>query len=199
MRTVEKTAGTQQTRGRDLEQLYRQDPYSWARAQAEALHRRDPEAIDWKHVTDEIEDLAREAERSLKRRYRTVIQHFLELQYGEGCDTDRVVEWETAVGNARMEIELLLQDCPGLKGERHRLFQEAWEMGREKVILALAHQAAAPIRNAEARWRERKRLRREWSRLLPQTNPYACRRAEANFWLPAPIREPAVPASSDTL
>ena len=144
MGRVEKTADTQQTRERDLEQLYRQDPYSWARAQAEALRRRDPEAIDWEHVTDEIEDLAREAEGRLKRHYRTVIQHVLELQYGEGCDTGRVVEWETAGGNARMEIELLLQDCPGLKAERHRLFQEAWELGREKAILALAHEAAGP-------------------------------------------------------
>ena len=206
MGTVGGTAGAQQTREHDLQRLYRQDPYSGARAQAEALRRRDTEAIDWERVTDEIEDLAREAESRLKRRYRMVIQHFLQLQYGEGCDTDRVVEWETAVGNARMEIELLLQDGPGLKGQRHRLFREAWELGREKTILVLVRQAVTPIQNAEARWREHKRLRQEWNRLLPQKNPYTRRRAEAKFWLPAPIRlanrpqcrAPAVRSSSDT-
>ena len=81
-----KTADTQQTRERDLQRLYSKDPYSWARAQAEAFHRRDTEAIDWDNVTAEIEDLAREAEHRLKGQYRTVIRHFLLLQYGEGCD-----------------------------------------------------------------------------------------------------------------
>lgn len=206
MGTVGGTAGTQRARERDLEQLYRQDPYSWARAQAEALRRRDPEAIDWKHLADEIRDLAREAESRPKRRYRTMMQHFPQLQYGEGCDTGLVVEWETAAGNARMEIGLLPQDCPGLEGERHRLFQEAWELGREKAVLVFAHQAVTPIRNAEARWRGHKRLRREWRRLLPQKHPCTLRRAEAKFWRPAPTRlanrpqsgEPAVRAASNT-
>ena len=206
MGAVEKNADTQQTGERDLEQLYRQDPYSWARAQAEALLRRDPEVIDWKHVTDEIEALAREAERRLKRHYRTVIQHFLQLQYGEGCDTGLIFQWDTAVGNARIEIENLFEDCPGLKAERNRLFQEAWERGQEKAVLVFAHQAVTPIQNAEARWQERKRVRREWSQLLPQKIPYTRRRAEAKFWLPAQIRlanrpqcrETAVRASSDT-
>ena len=206
MGTVGGTAGTQQARERGLERLYRQDPYSRARAQAEALRRRDPEAIGWKHLADEIEDLAREAASRPKRRYRTMMQHFPQRQYGEGRDTGLVVEWETAAGNARMEIGLLPQDCPGLEGERHRLFQEAWELGREKAVLVFAHQAVTPIRNAEARWRGHKRLRREWRRLLPQKHPCTLRRAEAKFWRPAPTRlanrpqsgEPAVRAASNT-
>ena len=125
MGTVGKTAGAQQTRGRDLQRLYRRDPYSWARTQAEALRRRDVEAIDWDNVTEEIEDLAREAERRLKRQYRTVIRHFLLLQYEEGCDTGPILKGETSVDNTRSEIEELLQDNPGLKVERNRLFREA--------------------------------------------------------------------------
>ena len=206
MGTVGKTADTQQTRERDLQRLYSRDPYSWARAQAEALRRRDAETIDWEHVTEEIEDLAREAERRLKRQYRTVIRHFLLLQYGEGCDTEPIVQGENSVDNTRIAIEDLLQDNPGLKVERNRLFLEAWERGREKAIIDLVHHAIAHIQNLEALRREHKRLRQEWGRLLPQKNPYTRRRAEAQFWLPAPIhlahrpqmREPAAPASSDT-
>ena len=203
MGTVEKTAGAQQTRERDLERLYRQDPYSWARAQAEALRRRDAEAIDWDNVPEEIEDLAREAERRLKQQYRTVIRHFLLLQYGEGCDTEPIFQGETSVDNTRIEIEQLLEDNPGLKVERNRLFREAWERGREKAILDLVHHAIAHIRNFETLKRELKRLKQEWSRLLPQKNPYTRRRVEAKFWLPEPIalaerpqcREPAARAS----
>ena len=40
MGTDGKTASTQQARERDLQRLYRQDPSSWARAQAQALRRR---------------------------------------------------------------------------------------------------------------------------------------------------------------
>ena len=206
MGTVGKTADTQQTRERDLQLLYRRDPYSWARAQAEALRRRAAEAIDWKNVTDEIEYLAREAERRLKRHYMTVIQHFLQLQYREGCDTDLIVQWDISVDNARMEIEELLQDSPGLKAERHRLFRKAWELGREKAITVFVHHAVTHIQNVETWRRECKRLRQEWSQLLPQKNPYTRRRVEAKFWLPEPIRlaerpqirEPAVRSSSDT-
>ena len=67
-------------------------------------------------------------------------------------------------------------------------------------------QAVTSFQNAEARWREHKRLRQEWSRLLPRKNPYTRRWAEANFWLLASIRlrdrpqsrEPGVRSSSDT-
>ena len=206
MGTVEKTGGAQQTRERDLERLYRQDPYSWAKAQAEALRRRDAEAIDWDNVTEEIEDLAREAERRLKQQYRTVIRHFLLLQYGESCDIEPIFQGETSVDNTRGEIEELLEDNPGLKVERNRLFREAWERGRQKAILDLVHHAIAHLRNFETLKRELKRLKQEWSRLLPEKNPYTRRRVEAKFWLPEPIplaerpqcREPAARASSDT-
>ena len=206
MGTVEKTGGAQQTRERDLERLYRQDPYSWAKAQAEALRRRDAEAIDWDNVTEEIEDLAREAERRLKRQYRTVIRHFLLLQYGEGCDTGPILQGETSVDNTRIEIEELIEDNPGLKVERNRLFREAWKLARELAIRELVRPAIAPIQDEEKWEREGKRLRRAWSELLPEKNPYTRRRVEEDFWRPARIllaerpqcRQPAARAFSDT-
>ena len=180
MGTVGATAGAQQA-----------GPLLLGQAQAEALRRRDAEAVDWKHVTDEIEELAREAERRLKHHCRTVIQHFLQLQYGEGCDTDLVVCCRTAPGSRPGAI-----DCFARPGR--------WDGRRPSFVFV--HQAVTPIQNTETRWREHKRLSQEWSRLLPQKNPYTRQRAEAKFWLPALIRllnqpqscESAVPSPPDT-
>ena len=204
MGTVGETAGAGQ--GPKRRDLYDDDFYTWAKEQTAALKRRDLEAIDWENVTEEIEALARGDESALRGLYRTIIQHFLKLQYGEGCDTDRGVEWETAVRQARSEIEPLLEDSPGLKVERHRLFREAWKLGRKMAINDFVHHATLHIDDVDTSWGEAQRLRQEWGRLLPQKNPYTRRRVEAPFWLPAPIRlaerpqirEPAARSSSDT-
>ncbi|MCY4187445.1 MAG: DUF29 family protein [Bryobacterales bacterium] len=39
--------------------LYRQDGWSWAQQQAEALRRRDLQSIDWDNVIEEIESVGR--------------------------------------------------------------------------------------------------------------------------------------------
>ena len=35
-------------------ELYRRDTYSWAKAQAEALRKRDLDAVDWTNVIEEL-------------------------------------------------------------------------------------------------------------------------------------------------
>ena len=204
MGTVGETAGAGE--GPKHRSLYDDDFYTWAKEQTAALKRRDLEAIDWENVTQEIEALARGEERSLRDLYSTIIQHFLKLQYRVGGDLNRVVEWEHAVEEARIDIESLLRDSPGLKVERHRLLRKAWNLGREKAINDFMHHATLHIHDVDISRGEALRLRQEWSRLLPQKNPYTRRRVEAQWWRPAPtrlaerpqVREPAVRSSSDT-
>ena len=55
MATAAGIPDTQQPAGQ--KDLYYRDYYTWTRQQADALRRRDFEAVDWENITEEIEAL----------------------------------------------------------------------------------------------------------------------------------------------
>ena len=188
------TPDAQRTRTPDT--LYDQDYYMWTTRQADALRRRDFGAIDWENVTKEIEALVTGQESSLKSQYIRIMEHFLKLQYWEANDTYPVAGWEISVQNARIEIKTLLEDSPALKGRANALFQQAWPMAKLKAITALVNSSTTRIADSSIRWREQKRLRREWDRVLPSHNPYALLQAENLDWMP---QRAALPHRPDPL
>ena len=175
--------------------LYDRDFYTWAVQQAAALRRRDFSAVDWENVIEELESLARTEERSLKSQYARAIEHLLKLQYrGEG-ETEPVAGWESSVNQARVEIEEILQDSPGLKGKHDEVLARAWLSARRAVIDAFVHHATAGIKDDPMRHREQKRLTKEWSQTLPQANPYTREQVEDPFWMPERTRSAQRPQS----
>ena len=90
MGTAARIPDTQQTREREMDELYWRDSYSWAMQQADALRRRDFAGVDWENVIEEIEDLARSEARRLISQYVRIMEHFLKLQYREPRETDPV-------------------------------------------------------------------------------------------------------------
>lgn len=195
MGTVAGIPDTQQAR--EQKSLYDRDYYTWTRQQADALKRRDFTAIDWENITGEIEALVRAEESSLRSQYARIIEHFLKLQYRDARETESVAGWRISVDNARTEIEELLQDSPGLKRQRDELFHDAWDRARRRVIKAFAHHSTEGIRNELALLREQERLTREWSRALPQENPYTRQQVEDSFWLPERVRLAQRPQSRE--
>lgn len=186
MATVAGIPDTQQAR--EQKGLYDRDYYTWARQQADALRRRDFDAVDWEKVTEEIEALVRGEESSLGSQYARIIEHMLKLQYRQATEIDPVAGWENSVDHARAEIDEILEDSSGLKDKRDQLFHEAWPRARRRAIKAHVNHATATIRNDSLRHRERKRLTREWSRALPQENPYTRQQVEDSDWLPQRLR-----------
>ena len=168
--------------------LYDRDYYTWAREQADALKRRDFSTIDWENITEEIEALVRGEESSLRSQYSRIMEHFLQLQYREARETGPVSGWRISVDNARTEIEELLQDSPGLKGQRDELFGEAWERARRRVIKAFVNHATESIQDNSMPLRERKGQAQEWSQVLSQQNPYTRQQVEDSDWMPERIR-----------
>jgi hypothetical protein len=186
MGTAARIPDTQQTL--EKTSLYRRDYYTWARQQVAALKRRDFDAIDWENVTEEMQALVTSQESSLRSQYARVMEHFLKLQYRDARETEPLAGWRISIDNARMEIEALLQDSPGLQSRCEDLFHDAWRRARRRVINAFAHEAAAGNPNDSAFLRERKRLTREWSRALPQDNPYNRQQVEDPDWMPERAR-----------
>ena len=186
MGTMAGISDTQQAS--EQKSLYDRDYYTWAMQQADALKRRDFDAVDWENVTEEIEALARGEESSLRSQYARVMEHLLKLQYRESRETQPVAGWEKSVMNGRREIQDVLEDNPGLKGHRDDLFDQAWPRARRNFIDDFASHATDGIQNDSMRHREKKRLTREWNQVVPQQNPFSRLQVETPFWLPERVR-----------
>lgn len=177
-----------QQQASETSRLHDRDFYTWTVQQAAALRRRDFSAVDWENVIEEIETLGRTEERSLKSQYARAMEHLLKLQYRRPEETEPVAGWRKSVDQARIEIKRVLQDNPGLKGKRDEVFAKAWLDAREDAVTAFVQYSTEGIKDDSIHLRERKRLTREWSRTLPQANPYTREQVEDSFWLPEQTR-----------
>ena len=192
---MDTVAGTTQLEQRSEENgLYDRDHYMWTRQQADALRRGDFDAVDWENVTREIEALVTGHESALQSQYIRIMEHFLKLQYWNARDPDPVTRWEISLDNARIGIKTLFRKHPSLKGSAEALFQDAWPIATLKASTALANSTTTRITDSSIRWRERKRLRREWARVLPSRNPYTISQAHNLDWWPQRVPVPQRPA-----
>ena len=127
------------------DELYWKDSYSWALEQADALRRRDFNAVDWENVIEEIEDLARRDARRLTSHYARIMEHLLKLQYRHSSEIEPVRGWLRIVCNDRDEIELLFRRNPGLATHSDKLVAEASPTARKQAITTLADHATDRI------------------------------------------------------
>lgn len=92
---------------KDLAELYERDFHAWARGQARQL--REIEAsrpnlpLDFTHLIEEVEDLARRDVRAAKSHLRRLLLHLLKLQYSPADRPRR--QWLNTVDDARREAE----------------------------------------------------------------------------------------------
>src|SRR5262245_41185278 len=62
-------------------QLYGQDLYAWAKAQADLLRAGRYADLDLKHLIEEVDDLGESLKRSVRSRIRTIIERLVKLEY----------------------------------------------------------------------------------------------------------------------
>ena len=154
-------------------ELYHSDGYTWAIEQADALRRRDFNAVDWDNVIEEIEDLSRSEERSLKSQYAKAIEHLLKLQYRRQWETGPVPE-KTAGELVRQQRPARNRRRPAWKipdsgAVREEVFAEAWRKAKGYAIAAfvnhdMARRSRVTRRNTVS---DQKRLSRAWNEVLP--------------------------------
>ncbi len=101
---------TMATELRDIDELYVRDFHAWAKEQAQRL--REIEAsrpnlpLDFTHLIDEVEELARRDVRATKSQLRRLIVHLLKLEYSRGDRPRR--QWLNTVDNARQALDDVL-------------------------------------------------------------------------------------------
>ena len=145
-----------------MHDLYHGDTYTWARRQAEALERRDQEAIDWPNVIEIIRDVADQQEDQLQAHYGFIQEMFLDLQYG--IDGRPVPDIKLGIGRARHDINMALHSSPGLSERREELFAQAWASMRADAFVEFPEHG--------------------WDQVVPRDNPYTLSQVEDFNWWP---------------
>ncbi len=146
--------------------LYERDFYSWSIKQAEALKRRDFNAIDWENVSEEIKDLGLGQRNEWRNYCARAIQHLLKIQYWDYPHKGVLLHWEAEVMVFRQHMAILIAANPGMKGRYAQSFADAWKLGRSMAVKSF-QDYDIKYRPAAA-----KNTYRNWDRLLPEKCPY---------------------------
>jgi len=100
-------------------QLYEEDFVRWTEQQAAALRETAGLGtnlpLDWENLAEEIDSLGRSLRHELRSRIAVIVEHLLKLECSPATDPRR--GWMETIGRERLEIELLLDDAPSLKGD----------------------------------------------------------------------------------
>lgn len=97
--------------------LYEMDFVAWSKQQAEALRAGARTGsnlrLDWQNLAEEVETLGASERRALHSQIQRIIRHLLKLEHSPAEEPRR--GWFETVGDARSEIELVLEMSPSLR------------------------------------------------------------------------------------
>ena len=167
--------------------LYDKDFYSWSMQQANALKRRDFNAIDWDNIREEIEDLGASYRNGWIIYCARAIEHLLKIEYWDRSTEWVLDHWIQEISGFRKNMANFIIRNPGLKGVYEEMFADAWGNGRRLAVDSLADSEVYPLREklkaakpnsgearelAKAVWTAEKNVKHKWKRILPRKCPY---------------------------
>ena len=114
-------------------QTYDGDYYGWTQQQAGYLRSGRMDRVDLENVAEEIESLGKSQLHALTSSYRLIAMHLLKFL----VQPERAsASWLTTIGRERGNIELMLDDSPGLKSRREERFAKAYDVARRDASAA---------------------------------------------------------------
>ena len=132
--------------------LYEVDHYVWALAQAGTLRRLHAERtnlpLDFEHLAEEIEGLARAERSAVRSRVRRILEHFLKLEFSPASQPRGGWRGSIIEARARLDDEL----TPSLKLDIEEQLERLYRRAREQAANALVDNdeaeaaAALPLR-----------------------------------------------------
>lgn len=123
--------------------LDQRDGWSWARQQAEALRRRDLQAIDWDNVIEEIESVGRAERGRWVSNCARAIERLLAVEHWKSATAGELKHWRKEIRAFRLEMASAIRANPGLQGEYPKMLALAWRAGRASAVERLAGYSAA--------------------------------------------------------
>ncbi len=123
--------------------LYRQDGWSWAQQQAEALRRRDLQSIDWDNVIEEIESVGRAERGRWISHCARVIERMLAIEHWKTATAGELRHYRKEIRAFRIEMAVAIDENPGLQGQYGEMLTLAWKAGRANAVERLAEYSAS--------------------------------------------------------
>jgi hypothetical protein len=110
--------------------LYDTDFYQWTQAQTAHLRAKEWSALDVDNLAEEIESLGASDRRALRCHFMRLSQHLLKWRYQP---QRRGESWQQSIDNARLQIDLILEDSPTLREFLPKAFPCAYPRGRKEA------------------------------------------------------------------
>ncbi len=105
--------------------LYEQDFALWLSHTATCLQQRDIDYLDWDHLLEEIEALARSERQELENRLEVLLSHLLKRLYVSSPDDD--CNWQGTIQEQRNQLKRLLKKSPSLKPYFAEVFTDVYQ------------------------------------------------------------------------
>jgi hypothetical protein len=121
-----------------LIEAYTTDFSTWAQQTAKLLREERWQEVDLVHLVEEVEDLGKTEKRGIASQLTRLLLHLLKWQYQPERRSD---SWLDSITDARLQIELAIQDSPSLK--TYPLMQ--LEKSYQKARVSAAKQTRLPL------------------------------------------------------
>jgi Domain of unknown function DUF29 len=105
---------------------YEQDFYAWALESARGLRERRFADLDIEHIAEELEDMGKSRARTLESQLARLLTHLLKWTHQPDQRQRYQHSWRATINNARLEIQEILEENPGLKPRLPELFGKAY-------------------------------------------------------------------------
>ena len=112
--------------------LYESDFHAWAQQQAELIRSGRFGELDRDRLVEEVSELGKSIDHSLKSAYRLIAMHLLKLMFQPGKATE---SWRETVRRERSNVDDLLDSFPALKSKASLLFGNAYAKARKEAAV----------------------------------------------------------------
>lgn len=109
---------------------YTQDYHQWAHDTVRLLRERRWQDVDVEHLIEEIEDLGKSERRGITSQLTRLLLHLLKWQYQPKRCSD---SWLDSITDARLQIELAIQDSPSLQAYPSEQFAQCYLQARRSA------------------------------------------------------------------
>jgi hypothetical protein len=113
---------------------YEQDFYAWALESARGLRARRFADIDIEHIAEELEDMGKSRSRALESQLARLLAHLLKWAHQPEQRWRYQHSWRAAIDSARLEIEGILEENPGLKPRLPEFLGKAYPKGVKGAV-----------------------------------------------------------------
>jgi len=109
------------------------DFHGWLIDQAQALHTRRSDLLDWDALAEELEAMAAKERREARKLLRNLFAHLLKWSIQSEQLPRRAHSWRRTIRETREELSDLLEDSPGLITSLNESFAKVYERARNKA------------------------------------------------------------------